>query len=106
MHLFTTLTLLVMAAGLWFAGPARTPAAEPVPPPRLQVAEARIAAAAENAIADEPARAAPADAGEPATVACSVPAAGSVAGSVAATPVTLAPAAPLAATGPRAPPRA
>ncbi|GIJ53350.1 hypothetical protein Vau01_008660 [Virgisporangium aurantiacum] len=97
MHLFTTLTLLVMAAGLWLAGPA----VKPVPAPRLQVAEARVAAA-ENAIADEPAPAAPVEAETPAISSGSAPAAGSVA----ATPVALAPAAPLAATGPRAPPRA
>ena len=96
MHLFTTLTLLVMAAGLWFAGPAGVS----VPAPRLQVAEARVAAA-ENAIADEPAPEGPADAEGPAVVSVAVPASGPVV----AAPVALTPAAPHTATGPRAPPR-
>ncbi|GIJ70096.1 hypothetical protein [Virgisporangium ochraceum] len=91
--LLTALALLVMAAGLWFAGAASAP----VPAPRLHAAEARVAAA-EAAHADEPA---PAEEPPPAVPAAgAVEAAAPVTGPLAAVQVAIAP----AVAGPRAPP--
>jgi len=95
-HLLTALALLAMAAGLWLAGPGSAP----VPAPRLQVAEARVAAA-EKAVADEPA---------PDTAAPVVrPASGAPVVAVSAVrPLVVVAGAPVAValsvTGPRAPP--
>jgi hypothetical protein len=90
--LLTALTLLVMAAGLWFAGPA----AASVPAPRLQVAQAQVAAA-ESAVDDEPR--ASADVPRPVAVAEAVLAA-PVVGPVAAVAAAVVP----TVAGPRAPP--
>lgn len=90
MHLLTALALLVMAAGLWFGGPAVS-----VPAPRLQASEARVAAALES-----PAPA-PAEPDEPvATPGSAVVSPAPVVGYVAIEPAGVA----LSVAGPRAPP--
>jgi hypothetical protein len=95
--LLTALALLVMAAGLWFSGSAATVAA-----PRLQSAEARIAAAT----TEQPRRAAPAPAEQPEPAAAPpaapevAPVTAPVAGATRTGPAAVA----LPVGGPRAPP--
>jgi hypothetical protein len=91
--LLTALALLVMAAGLWFAGPA---AAASVPAPRLQVAEARVAAAVGEPATEVPDEA-PEEAPEPVADVAGEP----VVGRVAAAPAVVV----LSVAGPRAPPQ-
>jgi hypothetical protein len=80
-----------MAAGLWFAGPV----AASVPAPRLQVAEAQVAAA-QAADTDEPAPVEPVDTSGVAPATATAP----VVGSIVAVPAAV----PLSIAGPRAPP--